>query len=75
MSRVRISSPAPFYILPIYTIVGLNRKLEIAAEMTVLAIAMFLAAFFCFRVLLLPKATEKTVDKIYEVENILSEKR
>ena len=54
---------------------GLNRKLEIAAEMTVLAIAMFLAAFFCFRVLLLPKATEKTVDKIYEVENILSEKR
>ena len=54
---------------------GLNRKLEIAAEMTVLAIAMFLAAFFCFRVLLLPKATTGAIDKIYETEEIISEKR
>jgi hypothetical protein len=55
--------------------VGVDKKLEIAAEMTVLAMAMFLAAFFCFRVLLLPKATTHAVDKIYDVEEILSEKR
>ena len=45
------------------------------AEMAVLAAAMFLAAFFCFRVLLLPKATETTVKKVYEIEEILSQKR
>jgi hypothetical protein len=50
--------------------VGFEKKLEIIGEMTVLAMAMFLAAFFCFRVLLLPKATRTTIeiktDNIYE---------
>ena len=75
MSRVQISSPAPFYDKHIHINVVLNRKLEIMAEMAVLAAAMFLAAFFCFRVLLLPKATETTVKKVYEIEEILSQKR
>jgi len=52
-----------------------EKKLEVVAEMMVLATVMFLAAFFCYRVLLLPKATTHAIDKIYEVEDILSEKR
>jgi len=43
--------------------------------MAVLAMAMFLAAFFCFRVALLPKATETTIKKVHEFEEILSEER
>ena len=43
--------------------------------MTVLAMSMLLAAFFCYRVLLLPKATDKAIIKIYEVEEIISEGR
>tara|TARA_R110002074_G_scaffold237176_2_gene409019 strand:+ start:69 stop:236 length:168 start_codon:yes stop_codon:yes gene_type:complete len=54
---------------------GIEQKLEVIAEMSVLIAVMFLAAFFCFRVLLLPKATNSTIDKVYEVEDILSEKR
>ena len=54
---------------------GIEKKLEIFAEMTVIAAVMFLAAFFCFRVLLLPKTTETTIKKVYEVEEILSQKR
>ena len=54
---------------------GIEKKLEIFAEMTVIAAVMFLAAFFCFRVLLLPKATQTTIEKVYEVEEILPEKR
>ena len=54
---------------------GWNRKLEVFSEMLVLAMSMFLAAFFCYRVLLLPKATDKAIVTIYEVEEILSEKR
>jgi len=41
--------------------VGIDRIIEIGAEMAVLAMTMFLAAFFCFRVALLPKATETTI--------------
>jgi len=52
-----------------------DRKLEVLAEMTVLAMSMLLAAFFCYRVLLLPKATDKAIIKIYEVEEIISEGR
>ena len=54
---------------------GLDKKLELFAEMTVLAAVMFLAAFFCFRTVLLPKANVAKIDRIYEVEKILSEKR
>ena len=53
----------------------MDRKLEVLSEMTVLAMSMFLAAFFCYRVLLLPKATDKAITTIYEVEEILSERR
>ena len=52
-----------------------DKTIEALAEMAVLAVVMFLAAFFCFRVLLLPAATSSTVAEIYEVEEILSEKR
>ena len=52
-----------------------DKKIEMLAEMSVLAIVMFLAAFFCFRVLLLPKATSGVIDTIYEVEEIISEER
>jgi len=55
--------------------VGFDKKIEILAEMSILAMAMLLAAFFCFRVLLLPKATTGAIDKIYEAEEIISEKR
>tara|TARA_Y100000004_G_C8849886_1_gene384274 strand:+ start:759 stop:908 length:150 start_codon:yes stop_codon:yes gene_type:complete len=41
---------------------------ETVAELTILAMSMFLAAFFCFRVLLLPEATETAIIKIYEIE-------
>ena len=75
MSRVQISSPAPFYFNRIYINVGVDKTIEIIAEMTILAAVMFLAAFFCFRVLLLPKTSATTMDKIHEVEEILSEKR
>ena len=49
--------------------------METVAELTVLAMAMFLAAFFCFRVLLLPEASISTIEKIYEVQEKISEKR
>ena len=74
MSRVRIPSPAPFYLKLIYINVGFEKKLEIVAEMTVLGMAMFLAAFFCFRVILLPATSSSTWDKIDEVQKTLSEK-
>jgi len=54
--------------------VGVDKTIEVIAEMTILAAVMFLVAFFCFRVLLLPPATSSAIDKIYEVEEILSEK-
>ncbi len=54
---------------------GWEHKLEVFSEMLVLALSLFLAAFFCYRVVLLPKATEKAIITIYEVEEILSEKR
>jgi hypothetical protein len=50
---------------------GIDKKLEIMTEMVVLAMAMFLAAFFCFRVMLLPKATETTIDKTHDSEHKL----
>jgi hypothetical protein len=55
--------------------VDVEKKLEIFAEMTVMAAVMFIAAFFCFRVLLFPKASPPVIDKIYEAEKALSERR
>ena len=57
--------PSHFYTKRIVTYV------ETFAELTVLAMAMFLAAFFCFRVILLPDASKATIEKIYEVEETL----
>ena len=42
--------------------------METVAELTILAMSMFLAAFFCLKVLFIPESTIKTIDKIYEVE-------
>jgi len=55
--------------------VGLEKTIEILAELSVLCIVMFLAAFFCYRVILLPKAAGESIKKIHEIEEILSEKR
>ena len=48
--------------------------METVAELTVLAMAMFLAAFFCFRMILLPESTKNTINKIHEVEEIISKR-
>jgi hypothetical protein len=53
--------------------VSLDKFIETSAEMMVLAAVMFLAAFFCFRIVLLPKAAETTIEKVYEVEGALPE--
>ena len=47
---------------------GLEKKLEIFAEMSILASVMFLTAFFCYRVILIPKAPVATASQIYEFE-------
>ena len=47
---------------------------EVVAEMTILAMAMFLAAFFCLRVLILPDSPTNTIERINEVEKIIHEK-
>jgi hypothetical protein len=49
--------------------------MEAVAELTVLAIAMFLAAFFCLRLLVLPDATAFIIDKAYEVEETIYQER
>ena len=49
--------------------------METFAELAILAMSMFLAAFFCFRVLLLPQNAGNAIEKVYEVEQILSEER
>ena len=54
---------------------GFDKTIEVMAEMIILAAVMLLAAFFCYRVLLLSKATDKTIIKIYEVEEIIPEWR
>jgi hypothetical protein len=48
--------------------------MEVGAEMIILASVMFLAAFFCFRILLLPKSLPPEIDEIYETEADLPEK-
>jgi hypothetical protein len=44
------------------------------AELLILAMSMFLAAFFCLRVLVLPENAIKSIEKVYEVEEKLSER-
>ena len=50
---------------------GFEKKLEVFAELSILAMSMFLAAFFCMKVLFIPDSAIKTIDKIYEVEEQL----
>ncbi len=75
MSRVQISSPAPLYLFLHIYYVGLEKKLEVFAELFVLAISMFFAAFFCLKVLFIPDSAMKTIDKIYEVEEKIYQER
>ena len=75
MSRVQISSPAPFYFFLHIYYVGFEKRLEIFAELAILAMSMFLAAFFCMKVLFIPDSAIKTIDKIYEVEEQIYEER
>ena len=63
------SSPATFYIKHIVIYV------QDFAELAVLAMSMFLAAFFCLKVLFIPQNAYKAIEKIHEVEETLSEKR
>jgi len=48
---------------------------ETVAELTVLAMAMFIAAFFCFRVILLPQNASKAIEKIHEAQERIQDKR
>ena len=47
--------------------------METVAELAILAMSMFLAAFFCMKVLFIPDSAIKTIDKIHEVEDIVYE--
>jgi|TARA_B100000282_G_scaffold51837_2_gene33126 hypothetical protein len=42
--------------------------METVAELAILAMSMFLAAFFCLKMLAIPDSTIKTIEKINEVE-------
>ena len=42
--------------------------METVAELAILAMSMFLAAFFCLKMFVIPNTTIKTIDKINEVE-------
>ena len=69
MSWVQIPSPAPFSPQRIVTYV------ENIAELTILAMSMFLAAFFCLRVLVVPQNAQEAIKKLYEVEEEISQRR
>ena len=45
------------------------------AELAILAMSMFLAAFFCLRILFIPDNAQRAIEKIYEVEETISERR
>ena len=45
--------------------------MEEVAELTILAMVMFVAAFFCYRELLIPNNSIKSIQKIHEVERLL----
>ena len=50
-----------------------DKTIEVVAEMTILAMVMFLAAFFCLKTLFIPDLTEGAPSKIYEVEKKIPE--
>ena len=69
MSRVQISSSAPFFVYDIITYV------KNVAELLVLAMSMFIAAFFCLRVLFIPQNANFAIEKIHEVGQEIPERR
>ena len=66
--RFKSERGSHFLFYSIYTYV------EVVAEMTVLAMAMFLAAFFCLRVLILPDTPTTTLQRINEIEKTIHQK-
>lgn len=54
---------------------GFDKTVDTIAELSILCMVMFLAAFFCLRVLLLPEASSSAIYKIHEVEELLSENK
>ena len=54
---------------------GLDKKLEVFAELCILGISMFLVAFFCLKVLFIPDSAMKTIDKIHEIEEEIYRER
>jgi len=48
---------------------------EEVAELLVLAMSMFLAAFFCLKILVVPQQAKNSIEKIYEIEETISERR
>ncbi len=67
---VRVQPPQYFLFNAIVIYV-----VETIAELLVLAMAMFLAAFFCMRVLFIPQNANKAIEKIYEVEEAIHQER
>jgi len=55
--------------------VGFNKKIEAFAELCILAMSMFLAAFFCLKVLCIPKGASMAINKINEIEQEIYEER
>ena len=68
VSRSILRAPHIYYV-------SIDKFIETATEMIIMAAVMFLTAFFCFRVILLPKAIETPIDKVYEVEEELHQER
>jgi len=55
--------------------VGFDKKIEVFAELSILAISMFFAAFFCLKILCIPKGSSMAIDKINEIEQEIYKER
>ena len=62
------TAPAIFYLQHSYCV-------ETVAELLILAMSMFLAAFFCLKVLAIPDSARSTIEKINEVEEQIYQER
>ena len=60
---------------PVFYFLAIVTNVETVAELAILAMSMFLAAFFCLKVLFIPDSAMKTIDKIYEVEEEIYQER
>ena len=59
----------------IFYFLAIVNNVETVAELAILAMSMFLAAFFCLKVLFIPDSAMKAIDKIYEVEEEIYQER